>query len=806
MDDPKNKVLYMIGNAHLDPVWLWNWQEGFAQVKATFRSALDRMQEDPDFIFTSSSAQFYEWVEKNCPAMFEEIRGRIREGRWEIAGGWIVQPDCNLPCGESFARQSLYGQRYFREKLGVSASVGYCVDSFGHSGSLPQILQKSGMDSYVFMRPMPGEKGLPGRIFRWRGIDGSEVYCYRIPCEYLSGGGELEPYVRRLEPELAGEDALMLFYGVGNHGGGPTRENLKSIHVLNARKDLPTLKMHTVRSFFDAVKANGKEYPTHTGDLQHHASGCYSVCSRIKQENRRAENLLLAAERWSTVATALEKQPVENDFKEAWKGILFNQFHDILAGTSIPSAYDDASYLYGRAMAAAQQNLCYAQQAISWDIGIETDVRMKPIVVFNPHAFAARMPVELEVRGLCDDCFHLVDDAGNTVSAQRVQSEAAVEGQSRLLFVAELPGLGYRLYRLYAGEASVPATELASAEKNVLENGHFRLEMDSDSGCIRSLFDKKAGAGVFRGPGARPAVVEDEGDTWAHGIVRFEREKGEMQLESMRRIEHGPVRSTIRVRYRYGNSVLTEDFRIYRSLDWIEVSGRVDWQEPHALLKLHFPVAVQYERPVYGIPFGHISKAANGEEEPCQGWVDLSGELPDRRGYGLSICTDRTSCSMEHGDIALTLLRGSVYAHHEPKRLEEGAEYRPTEEGPQPFCFALLPHEGDWGPDTVECSRLIGQAACAVIETYHAGKQPSAASFLSSDRREIFITAFKEAEDGDGRIVRAYEATGKPVTCTLRVLDRGIVLHFGPNEIKTLKIPYDTKGEIRETNLLEDIQ
>src|SRR6185369_2630009 len=223
----KNTTLHMIGNAHIDPVWLWQWQEGFHEVRATFRSALDRMNEYDDFIFISSSAAYYQWVEQSDPAMFAEIRQRVAQERWQIVGGWWIQPDCNIPCGESFVRQALYGQRYFKAKFGVTAKVGYNVDSFGHHGMLPQILKKSGMDYYVFMRPQPHEKGLPGRLFWWESDDGSRVLTFRIPFEYTSTGKDLEQYIRRAAGELkAPLNTLMSFYGVGNHGGGPTIENI----------------------------------------------------------------------------------------------------------------------------------------------------------------------------------------------------------------------------------------------------------------------------------------------------------------------------------------------------------------------------------------------------------------------------------------------------------------------------------------------------------------------------------------------------------------------------------------------------
>lgn len=211
----------MIGNAHIDPVWLWQWQEGFHEVKASFRSALDRMNEYPDFTFVASSAAFYQWVEESDLAMFTEIQQRVKEGRWGIVGGWWVEPDCNIPAGESFVRHGLYAQRYFKEKFGVIARTGFNVDSFGHAGTLPQILKKSGIDYYVFLRPMPHERGLPSRLFWWQSDDGSRVLSFRIPFEYLSWGKDVEIHARRCAEEMKEPiDEFMCFYGVGNHGGG----------------------------------------------------------------------------------------------------------------------------------------------------------------------------------------------------------------------------------------------------------------------------------------------------------------------------------------------------------------------------------------------------------------------------------------------------------------------------------------------------------------------------------------------------------------------------------------------------------
>ncbi|RPI81490.1 MAG: alpha-mannosidase, partial [Chloroflexi bacterium] len=387
----KEKTLFMIGNAHLDPVWLWQWQEGFHEVKATFRSALDRMNECEDFIFVSSSAAYYEWAEENDPEMFEEIRQRVAEGRWRLVGGLWVEPDCNIPSGESFVRQALYAQHYFKEKFNRTAVVGYNVDSFGHNAMLPQILKKSGLNHYIFMRPMPHEKGLPSRLFWWESGDGSRVLAYRLPYEYCTWGKELEGHVRRCATELKTPyDTGMCFYGVGNHGGGPTVENLESIRRMKSDLAFPELRFANPEDFFEDAIKKGYPIPVIHDELQHHASGCYAVHSGVKRWNRKAENLLAAAEKWSALASWETGLAYPMEIKRAWKNVLFNQFHDILAGTSLEEAYEDARDQFGEAISIAGRAYNGAVQSLAWNVQIEPEEprwgepSMTPIVVFNP--------------------------------------------------------------------------------------------------------------------------------------------------------------------------------------------------------------------------------------------------------------------------------------------------------------------------------------------------------------------------------------------------------------------------------------
>jgi len=263
--DAASYRFHMIGQAHIDPVWLWPWREGLAVVHSTFRSALDRMKENPDFAFTASSAQFYEWVAENDPDMLREIRQRMEEGRWGVVGGWWVEPDVNIPSGESLVRQGLYGQLTLRRLVGRAAKVAYNPDSFGHPGTLAQILKLQGMNEYVFMRPMPREKTLPANLFWWEAPDGTRVLAYRIPISYNDEGGvrgRLEQILRDLKPP---EKTLMAFYGAGDHGGGATKVNLSSIGEIQKQAGAPQDSQHEPAKAGAAMTAKSRAPAASTG-------------------------------------------------------------------------------------------------------------------------------------------------------------------------------------------------------------------------------------------------------------------------------------------------------------------------------------------------------------------------------------------------------------------------------------------------------------------------------------------------------------------------------------------------------------
>jgi alpha-mannosidase len=775
------RLLHMIGNAHIDPVWLWRWPEGYQEVRATFTSALDRMDEYPAFVFTSNSVVFFAWIEEHDPELFERIRARVGEGRWQVVGGWWLEPDCNIPSGESLVRHALYGQRYLREKFGVTATTGANFDSFGHNATIPQLLRKSGMDSYVFLRPGPNERALPGPTFWWQSPDGSRVLAYRIPHEYGSPPGDLAGQIDKALAQLPDDQPeLMVFYGVGNHGGGPTRENLDSIERLDGAGTLPRLRCSSARAFFD--HANGRELPVVEGELLHHSPGCYSAHSGIKHWKRRTENLLQRAEKWCAVAESTARQPYPRDeLREAWKLLLFNQFHDTLAGTAIKPAYEDARDQLGYSATVAELAFNRAVQAIARQIEIPFEESTQPVVVFNPHPWRLSADVEVEIAGFRDGEPRLSDENGDEVPVQRTRSYATVtSSRGRVVFSAELPPLGYRTYRLRGGEGSGGALD-----------SPVELEVDPATGrLLRLALD---GANVVA-DGPHAVVVRDLSDTWGHGVAAYDDEIGELECSSVRVVEDGPVRRIIRVESVYGSSMLVEEYLLSLGARYVDVRVTVDWREQLKLLKLRYPT--HGEEATFEVPYGHVVRPADGHENPAQGWVDCGR---------LSVANDaKYGHDVSGGSIGITVLRSPVYAWHDPRQLDPDGIYDYLDQGRQEFRLRLIPHAGDWREaETVRRATELNQLPFALLASFHSGTLPPVASFASNDEGSAIVTVLKRAEDDDALVVRAYESAGRATIARITVLDRSFDAQFGPAEIKTFRVPRDPGVTVSETDLLE---
>ena len=825
-------MIHMIGQAHLDPVWLWTKREGFGEVTATFRSALDRIRETGDFIFTCSSAAYYEWIEQNEPEMFEEIRKAVHDGKWIIAGGWWIQPDCNMPSGELFARHGLYSQSFYAEKFGVMSKTGYCVDSFGHNAMLPQLLLKSRMYNYVFMRPDERENADIPFVFWWESADGSKVLAHKIAKQHY-GNGDIEKdfeAVKALSGEL-GHD-MMCFYGVGNHGGGPTRKNIAAVRAIIDRGE--QICFSSPNQYFDTLRASNPELPVWNDDMQHTAAGCPAIAGNIKANHRKSENMLLTAEKFAAASGVLFGTPFRRDeFDRAFKNIMFNQFHDILCGCSIKDGLDDALNMFGESLSIASRSLDCSLLKIAKNIdtkidGVthsgkadwqlwEEDDHGVPVVIFNPLSYEVDSQITLsrEMTAVCDE-------NGQALPFQYVKDRCINGGDRRgTLFNAKIPAMGYTTYWLYKSKTLEPAFvpgELKVIEEDgrwnahdprrfayTLENEVLSVTFDRYSGAITRMYDKEAGHEIISEPSGVPVVLDDSKyDTWAHNYEVFDSEIGKMRAEKVTITERGPLRASVRVKYIYNNSYVIADYFLSTGQKSLEVGFKCMWLEKHTMLKYRLYSSSQNGSVYYEIPYGVICRPPNGQEEPGLSWIDYTGDI-EGGVYGIALANDgKYSYSVTGNALNLTLLRNSIIADHSGMR-DFDEEYDYVDEGLQYIRCVIAPHAGDFRESGItRIANELNNRPIAVIDTYHSGSLPRAMTFGHTDRANVTITAFKPAHRNPGAyVVRCHESDciETDAIITLPLLNVSISAHFSTCEAKTFLI---SDGKVSETDFLEE--
>lgn len=807
----KHKI-FLIGNAHIDPVWQWRWQEGFQEIKATFRSVLDRMNEFPDFKFTCAGSMYYEWIENNDPEMFEEIRARIKEGRWCVAGGWYLQPDCNIPSGEAFARQGLIAQKYFMDKFGIYATVGYNVDSFGHNGGLPQILSKSGLKYYVFMRPDKNEKKIPLSLFIWKGADGSAVPAYRLSVAYcLKTVEDIQKIKELTEEENVNE---MAFYGVGNHGGGPTIKLLEETDGLIASDD--EFLYGTVNEYFAEAEKSGEIAKAQEvyGDLQFHAKGCYSLNTMIKTLNRFSENALIKAEVFSSLAHFLTKSafPAEG-ITSAWKTLFFCHFHDNLAGTITKQATEDMRNFFGSVITEAEKNVNAALCKISWKIdtlrgnsprifredSFYPFVHEKlgsPVVVFNPLPFTVRQAVRIFPK-----CSLVTDYDDNVLPSQVVRGHQT-DGKENIyntLFYVEVPGFGYKAVKIFKEKKSEENNPFTFG-KDYIETPFVKVVFDKKKGGLKSIYDKKRNKDLLSASSFVNVYDDSAYDSWAHQIYSFDKKVGTFKCSDMHVTERGPVRASVRMTSVLGKNTIRQDFYVYADRSDIDVSVRVTMRDKHRIVKFGFPVNV-CDSPVVisENAFGHIDRTTDNAEYPCGSWFAVYDN-----DNGATICNDgKYSFSVDKNVCYITAQRTAIYLDHWANvagTRDEFCDYIDTESNE--FTYRLCSYKGSAA--AVRSAKEINNPFVSVMETFHSGSLGTVYSGIDISENNIIVTAYKEAQDKNGYILRAYECEGKrtKTRISLFVQSVDINVEFSPFEIKTFRIFDD--GRYEQTDLKED--
>ncbi len=768
--------LYMIGNTHFDPVWEWTWDEAMASIRATFRSALERMKEYPDFCYSFSSPPVFEWIKKTEPGMFSEIQERVREGRWDLAEGWWNQPDCFSALGESYVRQGLYGQRYLFENFGQYSECAFNTDSFGHPDMLPQILLKSGIKYYCLCRPEERHYPLSSPLFRWRSKDGSEISAFRIGSQAGEGWAKDTEKVMR-ETSCDSCDLLMV-YGVTDHGGAPTKKSIEAIH------QNPNAACSTVSRYFQAQA----EIPdTVTDELITGDFGVYANHAQVKQMNRTAEYALLNAEKVCVLSG-------ENHTKEltaCWHDVLFNQFHDILGGASIKAAYTDARNLHGRAIQTANEILHYGLQKMTAKIqtpGKNPDTIWN-LVLWNLNGDAYDGYVEAEVQWAhefdwYDQGITLEDADGNQIETQIIAEHAAIPRfRSRFIFRVSVPPMGYRALKLIQNRKEPESCSPDAPE--VIETDRFRYTVSKKNGCIAEVFDKEKNCITAKNLFA-PVCYEDEGDTWCFNIEHYGEKLGEFQLVKAVLCESGALTDQLRLTLKYRDSLLMLQYRFYKQENYFDLSYTVNWNEAHTVFKLD----CETDAPsvLAATPYGQMQREKSLLDKPMGEWI--------KAGNLLFLSGSNFAYNFREQTLGITVLRSPVYGDFRigelPAKYSQIMEQGITEGKIRLMLESNTP--------AAEAASFMNPPV-VVCESNHGGTLPPQQSFLSLQAEHAVLHAVKYAEDGDGIIFRI--AGSMAETAVLSVFGTQFPIKLCAYEIKTLKY-FD--GKLSEVNLLEEEQ
>lgn len=794
----------MIGYTHIDPVWLWNRAEGMQEVKASFAAALDRMEEFPDFKFTQTSIAFLEWIENNCPDIFERIRQRVKEGRWEIAGGMWVEPDCNLPAGEAVIRHFLYGKNYVAKKFEKEVIDAFSPDSFGHGSNLPAILRGCGLRSYTVSRPARSCVDLPG-VFVWQSPDNSRVLAERTGGEYMAWTRPaLEFNIRESREDLEeiGYDKKAVFYGVGNHGGGPTIDNIRSIYELRCAYGAEHLNFSSFREHYDAVEE--KKLPVIQKELGRIYYGCYSADRQIKQLNRKAEWSLIKAESIACMACAMGvkswKYPAD-ELERAWKELLFNQFHDILAGTSIEPARNAACGELAASIAMAQEIIRNGVQAIAnriYDRG-----EGFPLILVNPGGtdFEGVFEANVHMPRAKKKPLRLRDEKGEEIFCDESDyHNSSPDSRKGILFEAKVPAFGYAVYRMIAeGPNEENRLPHISAQENVLDNGILRVVLDRVSGCPVSII--RDGKEMLSGAAAVNVFLDERG-TW--GEQAFDGALlGRFSVKKMSVLEENSMRAILRVILSYGHSEMRMDYILERDSELLKLNLRLHNREKHRLIAMCFPMQAETES-VYTETAFLAENKINCDDIAPEYYQHRFADITAKDGSGIAVINDGIySCMQVKEEYRLVLVRSCVHARGANGPLDETLEYSFMDQGCFDYELQVLPHAGAiLKKQLFEAADRMHLPVEYLGDSNHTGESYSMTEKLFSVQREnVVISCVKQSLDGTGElIVRAFETEGKEGKLTIRSGKHFMERSFKACEIVTLRL---TENGFTECDMLE---
>lgn len=809
-------TVHLVGHSHIDMNWMWTWPDTVEIVKRDFRSVLALMDEFPEMTFVHSQAATYRIIEQDEPELFADVKRHIAEGRWEPATMQWVEGDVNMASGESQARHMLEAVHYTRDHLGAEPVVFLAPDTFGHAGQVPQIATSAGARYYFHGRCNPGQDrfnagGPLWPLYWWEGDDGSRILAMTPHAWYagqITAGEMARGVISGALPH--GWEHVLHFHGIGDHGGGPSRQNMLALRRLQEEPLLPTLLCSTPSGFADAMLASGAVLPVHRGESATTFEGCYTTHADTKRYNRHGENLLQSADTFAALA-GLDRR---EEMSEAWRKILFNQFHDIFDGSAIHDVYlKNGEDFEGAAATAA---------AVSGEALAALEAGLEPgsVAVHNPLGWAREELVLAQ--GLPGDGPVWLEGP----SGERVPGQRSEDG--RVAFVARVPAFGAAAYRV-AGAAPAPGPmqvrpwpsgTMDASPYFEIENDFYRACIRRDCGVILSYFDKLAGRELCGwlirrtldlGPGfARPdlglnvlqVIDEDPHPMSAWTYVEVRGEQSLIRGATTELVEHGPVRTVLEVTHRVRSSTFRQRIVLAAGSPRIDFETFVDWQEPSGPevgipnLRVAFTGDTEGAEAWFETPFGAVRRRGNGQEVPALRWADVGG--PD---YGFAVMND---CKHGHDVLGPRVRLNLVRTGYDPDRASDIGEHR--------FTYSFLAHQGDWRSAEVpkRAAELNQPLVARVVGPQAAGSRAAALARVGEvvTREGVVAAQMKVAQSGSGRIIRFYEATGRRGSARIanlspgtRVFDCSITedrirelpaaggaveIHFRPFEIRTI--------------------
>lgn len=837
--DPK-RTIHLLCNAHIDPVWLWEWEEGAATAISTFRTAADLCEAFPGFVFNHNEVILYRWVETLEPQLFTRIQRLVKEGKWHIMGGWYLQPDCNMPSGESFVRQILLGRRYFADKFGVRPTTAINFDPFGHTRGLVQILAKSGYDSYLFCRPGQEDCKLEGDEFIWEGYDGddtrspSRVLAHRVWGWYNSPLGKAREKVQNFILNGPHTPAAIMLWGVGDHGGGPSRKDVADLMDLIHELDNPEagneveVRHSTPEAYFAELQDCAATLPVHRKDLNPWGVGCYTSMIRIKQKHRSLENELYATEKMASTAWGQSQMAYpKQELQEVMYDLATCEFHDILPGSSIQPVEEMALRIYDHAL----ENLSRIKAKAFFSLARGQPSAREgeiPILVYNPHPFT--------VKGILECEFQLPDfnwgdsytdvtvyqaEAGLPTQVEKEIGNFNLDWRKRVAFFAELaPSQMNRFDCRLTPLPRKPGIQL-KAEGNAIhfKTADIEVIINTSTGLIDryrihdiDYLDKNA---------CCPVVIRDYPDPWGMLVRRFRDILGNFALLSasegqrfsgvinpglpaVRVIEDGIVRTVVEAVLSYGDSYAVLRYKLPKRGSEIEVEVRVHWNEKDRMLKLSLPTPDKASTYMGQVAYGVDGLPSNGDEVVAQKWVAVVSKSHDT---ALTIINDGIYGSdFCYGEARLSLLRSPAYSGHPiaDRPIVPQDRYSPRiDQGERLYHFWL---NGGSVPErlaAVDREALTHNEKPMALSFFPVGGDTEPKPFLTVSGDVVQLTALKQAEAGQGLVVRLFNPTaqGQTATVTLPGTSKTVDLH--PFEVVTNFVDLATNVWV-ETNLVEE--